>query len=470
MKIIYSFVAIILIPCQGITQSTAWSLKQCIDTGIQRNINLREGEVVNNVNAINLAQAKENLFPSFNITDAPGLNLGKTASTNGEYIPLNTTTNSFALTGNVTLYNGLQYQNTIRQDNYIYKAGIQNVETTKNNLSLSILNGYMQVLVGYEGVEIAESQIKTDQAQVDQTKIYVMAGKYPELNLLQIESQLANDKLAKVNAQNQLILAKVNLMQLMNLPVDYRFEVVRPGNIDSLLALTALKSDDVYTIAAGFLPQVQNAELSTKAYESGVKIAQALYYPKLSMSGSIRSSASTLAYDEYYAPANIGYVQDNPSEMVVGYQELAGYTNNGSNLWNQTNNNFNQFIGFTLTIPIFSNFIARNSVSIAKLNLQNAQLNEESVKITLRQTIEQAYTNLLAAAEQYNASKEALQSEARTFSDMENKYKVGLETATDYLIEESNYTKAQQNVVQAKYNYLLQVKLLDFYLGKSIIF
>jgi len=451
-------------------QNKAWTLKACIDTGIQRNIGLKQGQVSNNINAVNLKQSRDNLYPSLNLTDAPGFNFGKTQESNGTYVAQNTTSNAFALTGNVTLYNGLLNRNTINQNKYTYEAGLQGIETTKDNLSLSILTGYMQVLADYEGVDITETQIKTDEAQEAQTTIYVEAGKLTELNLLQIQSQLATDKLAKVNAQNQLILAKVNLMQLMNLPVDYSFEIERPSNIDSLLSPTALASDNIYNLAEGFLPQIKNAQLSTEATESGLKVAKSLFYPKLTMSGSIRTSGISLAYNEYYQAGPIGYVIPNPSELVTGYTVEENSSNNFSNLWQQSNNDFNQFIGFNLIVPIFTNYTARNSVAIAKLNIQNAELNEESVKIGLRQAIEQAYTNMLAAAEQYKASTELLQTEARTFGDMEKKYKIGLESATDYLVEESNYNKAQQNVVQAKYNYLLQVKLVDFYIGKPITF
>lgn len=461
----------VLFPVTNIfAQKKAWTLKECIDTGIQRNIGVKQGEVSNSINEINLKQAKENLYPSLNITDAPGYNFGKTQLATGAFVPLNTSSNAFALTGNFTLYSGMQLQNNIRENNFTYQAGIQNVETIKNNLSLNILTAYMQVLTDYEGVEIAQAQLKSDSTQVEQTKIYVMAGKYPELNLLQIESQLANDKLTKVNALNILTLAKVNLMQQMNLPVDYSFDVVCPAAIDSLLMVTAAASGAIFNTAEGFLPQIKNAELTTKATMAGMEVEKALYYPKLSLSGSIRSSATSIEYTENYIPSTVGYVDGLPAYPVEGYLAEEGYTNSTSNLWNQFNDNFNQFIGLNITIPIFNNFIARNSVNIARLNVQNAQLNEEQVKITLRQTIEQAYTNLLAAAEQYAASSEALRTEKETFFNMEKKYQVGLETATDYLVEESNYTKAQQNVAQAKYNYLFQVKLVDFYLDKPITF
>lgn len=447
-----------------------WTLKACIDTGIQRNISLQQSEVGNNINGVNLKQSKDNLYPAFNITDGPGFNFGKIQGASGSYVGMNTVTNSFALTGSVTLYNGLQYQNTINENDLVYKAGLQNIETIKDNISLNILSAYMLVLADYEGVEIAVAQIKSDSVQVNQAKIYVQAGKYPELNLLQVQSQLATDKLAKVNTLNQLLLAKVNLMQLMNIPVNYNFEVYRPTNIDSLLALTTLASSDIYKVASGFLPQIKNAELNMQAEQYAFKVAQSYFYPKLTMTCNIKSSGSSLGYTESYNEGTIGFANTNPIVPVTGYVPETSSSNNLSNLWQQFNFNFSQFLGLNLTIPLFTNFYARNSVEAAKLNIQNAQLNEESVKVTLRQTIEQAYTNLLASAEQYNAAKEALASEERTYLDMQKKFNVGLESATNYLVEQANYTKAQQNVTQAKFNYLLQVKVVDFYLGKPITF
>jgi outer membrane protein len=142
--------------------------------------------------------------------------------------------------------------------------------------------------------------------------------------------------------------------------------------------------------------------------------------------------------------------------------------NSFSNLWTQTNNDFNQVLGFNLTIPIFNNFQAKNTTAIAKINNQIAQLNRDAVSITLRQNIEQAYTQLLAAAAQYNASKEALETEALTYQNIEKKFNIGASDATDFLVEKANYLKAQQNVVQAKYTYLFKMKLIDFYIGKPI--
>ncbi len=451
-------------------QHKPWSLQACLDTGIRRNIQLRQQQTGADISRVELKQSIDNLYPSVNITDAPGYNFGKTQTVNGSWVSLNTASNAFAVSGSITLFDGFQLQNTIRESAYAYQSNLQTVESAKNTISLNIFTAYMQVLASYEGLKIVLSQLAADSQQVEETRVYVTAGKYPVLNLLQVQSTLANDRSAEKNAENQIILSKVNLMQLMNIPVDYTFDIVQPSGIDSILTITSLNSENIYNAAAGFLPQVKAAELNSRASESALEAAKALYYPKLVLNGSIRSSASSLNYTYTNFPATIGYVDGNPTLPVLGNYQEPGYSNTASNLWNQFNDNFNQYAGLDLVIPLFSNFTARNGVAIAKLNVQTAQLNQEAVNIALRQAIEQAYTGLLTSAEQYKASNEALISEAATFGNMKNKYETGAGSATDYLIEESNYTRAKQNVVQAKYNYLLQVKLIDFYLGKPLTF
>lgn len=460
------FLAFFYFPLKA--QNNLWTLKACIDTGIARNITVQQGQLSAQANKINLEQSKDNLWPDLNITDAPNFTFGKTQGTGGNYLGENTTANSFAITSNVTLFGGSELRNTIKQNQLIYDASQQGVEKMKNDVTLNILAGYLLVIASYDEVDIANSQLAADSIQVQETKVFVDAGKYPILNLYQVQSQQAADKYSKVNALAQLQLAKVNLMQLMDIPVVNNFDVTRPVVNDDSLMVTPLSPGDIDKTAEGFLPEIKNAELNSSAGEVGIKLAQSLYQPKLTLSAGIRTYGSTLAYQESYAPGTIGYLQSNPSELVTGLTASSSISNTYSNLWTQLNDNFNQGIGLSLTIPIFNNFQARNSTALAKINYINATLNEEQVKLTLRQSIEQAYTQLLVAAEQYNAAKEELKTEALTYTNMEKKYETGTSNATDLLVEKANYLKAQQNVVQAKYTYLFKEKLIGFYLGKPI--
>jgi len=450
-------------------QGKVWSLQSCIDTAINRNITVKQGQLNSQINEINLIQSKDNLWPNLNINDAPGFNFGKTENpSTGNYIDQSNTTNSFGINTNVNLYSGLQYQNTIKENKFIYDAGVQGVQKLKNDLTLNVLADYLQVIASYEQVDISISQLTTDTAQLIETKKWVDAGKYPILNLLQMQSQTAYDKYAKVNAETQLELAKVNLMQAMDIPVVSNFDIERPEVNDNALSVTALASADIYKAAEGFLPEIKNAQLNVNASETAIEVAKGLYQPKLTLSAGIRTSGTSLAYQEMYGPGDIGYLKSNPGDEVIGLTESATMTNDFSNLWSQLGYNFNQGISLNLTIPIFNNFQAKNTTAIAKINNQIAVLNEDAVGITLRQNIEQAYTQLIAAAAQYNAAKEELGTETLTYQNIEKKFEIGMSSATDFLVEKSNYLKAQQTVIQTKYTYLFKMKLIDFYVGKPI--
>ncbi len=466
---IYLIIAVVTtIAFPSIAQEKPWSLRQCIDTAIARNITLKQGQLTSNVNKVNLKQAKDNLYPNLNITDAPSLNFGKTETTSGTYVAQNTTTNSFALVSDFTLFDGFQYQYSVKQSSYVYQAGVQNVEKMKNDLTLNILAGYLQLIASYAQVDIAVSQLSSDSILTDRMSKLVSAGILPELNLYQMQSQTAADKFSKVNAETQLTLAKVNLMQLMDVPVLADFNVERPEITDNSLAVTLVTSTDIDKNAEGFLPEIKGAELNFNASEMAINVAKSLYMPRLILSGAVRTSGSTLGYQSYYQPGTIGYLQGNPADPVIGLTGYSTTNNSYSNLWNQSSNYFNEAIGLTLSIPLFNSFQARNSTAIARINSQSAKLNEEAVKLQLRQTIELAYAQLLAAAAQYAAAKEALATEMLTYNNIEKKFEIGLTNATDYLVEKSNLLKANQTIIQTKYNYLFKSKLIDFYLGKPI--
>ena len=219
------------------------------------------------------------------------------------------------------------------------------------------------------------------------------------------------------------------------------------------------------------MPEIISAALKTNASEVGVNIAQSLDYPKLSLGGALKSAFSS-AGSQYSSTIvtnpEIGYLQSNPNEKVIGLVPQTIVQKQNYPFGNQLKDNFGQILSLSLSVPIFNNYQGKYGIEKAKINLQSAKLNEESVKIQLRKTIEQAYTDLNAAVKNYAAAKEGYRSEEKAYNDMEKKYNLGLITATDFLIEKNNFEKSSLALVQAKYNYIFSVKILDFYQGKPI--
>jgi len=465
-------ILLLIIGIETNAQVKPWTLKECIDTAIVKNILLNQTQLTSKLNEINYDQAKANRYPDFSVTDGQSFNFGNSVNLyNDQSTRQNISSNNVALNGNITLYNGYQLKNTIKQSKYIYDAGNFDVEKIKNDITLDVVADFFQVLYSYKALEIARNQLSGTLTQVERTQKFVDAGKLAEGNLLQIQSQLATDKASVVSTENQLQLAKVTLMQLMNMPVIDNFEVDSISTKEPSF-VNINSTADIYKTSEGIMPEIKSAELKTKADETEIKIAQAISLPKLSLGGSLKtaySSGSNLfSTTTTYQQEDIGYLQSNPADQVLGLIPVTVTQKQNYPFSSQFKDNFSQGISLSLTIPVFTNYQAKYGIAKAKINLQNSQLIEQSVRDQLRKLIEQAYTDLIAAVKDYSAAQEILKSEQRSYSDLEKKYNLGLSTATDFLIEKNNYVKAQLSVIQSKFSYIFKSKIVDFYLGKPL--
>jgi outer membrane protein len=425
-------------------QQKAWTYQQCVDTAIRRNITLNQTRLTNEVNKINLTQSKANRIPSLGASVNEGVNFGNNIDpTTNQYVVQTFNSTNFGVSSSLILFNGLQNSRTIKQNGIIVDAGNYDIEKARNDVILSITTAYLQVLFSYEILDAARGQADATEAQVERTKKMVDAGKVPELNLFQIQAQLATDKLSVVNAQGQLDLAKVTLMQLMEVPVTDSFDVAKPVLVEPL-EITPGLNELLYQKALAVRPEISGASLRTSSALMDIKINQGLLWPRLNLGGNISTN----------------YAASSATNSTV----------NRDPFFYQMWNNLGAGLSLNLSIPIYSNRQFRSSIDQAKINALNTQLAEQNTKNQLRKNIEQASTDLKNAVKKYEASKEQLNSSEVSYKSVEKKYNVGLMTAIDYLIEKNNYNQALSSLIQAKYDYIFKNKILDFYEGKEITF
>ena len=459
--------------CLSIHAQKLWTLKACVDTAFKKNVALNQGIITSDINRHTLSQSKAALLPNLNLTDNPNFTKGYSIDPyTYQYTNQNLAINNLSLNSTVTLFNGYLLMNTVKQNKLVYEAGVQNIEKLKNDLRLNVLAAYMQVLMDYDAIDVAQAQVEEDNVQVEQTKKFVEFGKVAELNLFQIQSQLAADKLAKVNADNQLQLDKLTLLQLMEIPVRSNFEIERIALIDMLPEIP-IPTDEIQKIAEDIMPQIKSASLSSVAALYSLKMARSGWYPKLTMTGYLKtgysSLRSTVTEKTNYENQTIGYLNGNPAMPVIGEIPVTSMNSQKMDFQDQFKTNFSQAVGFGLTVPIFNNLQVACSVAVAKSNVKNAKLNQQQVRNDLRKSIETAYTNQVSSGKKLMATQEQMALEKETYREMEKKYAVGALDATSFLVEKNNYNKVAMSLIQAKYDYVLKAKIVDFYLGKPII-
>jgi outer membrane protein len=429
----------------------AWTLEECINYAIENNIQLKQAEVNARIAKSNYNQSKYNFLPSINGFASHDQNWGKTFSNDKlAYIDEAYYSGNFGISGDIDIFNGLNNIFTLQENKYTFLANQEEVEVEKNNITLQIVLAYLQVLYDQEILDVAENQIQTTRDQVAKTERMVEVGNQAKGSLLEIKAQLAQEKVNVTNAKSQLNLSLLNISQLLNLESANEFVVKKPEglNIDEINIASSI--DGIFETANAIMPEIKSAEYKLKSSELALKKA------KWSISPSLR--LSTVYYTRYSELANHPTLFDSdPTNDINDYifsDQIADFA-------------YTQ-VRISLSIPIFNKMTTHKTIHNAKLNVLNNEYTVELQEQTLYKKIQQAHADASGAYEGYLSNIEAAVSTKESFTYTEQKYNVGLVDIIEYKIAKNNYTKAQGDLLQAKYQYIFKTKILDFYKGEHI--
>jgi len=431
----FTFSIAIIGACQGNSligqQDSIWTLEKCINHALNRNIQVRKSELSNKQYQVYDEQAKAQRFPSANASISQNFNWSKSTATGVTGLTGNNGSNVSVNSG-VTIFNASKLTNLIKQADLSIESGRYSLETTKESISLNILDAYLQILYAEEQVQNAEKQIVSTKSQLDLAEERFMLKAISQSDFAQVKSQLASEKLTFANSQSQLLIAKVTLEQLMELPVTDNFKIAHPDIAESLNQNRVPDVKSVYETALGIKPQIKNAAINKEISSYDEKIARSGLFPTLSASAGISS----------------------------GYTSL-----NNSSYFGQINNSVYPSVGFSLSIPIYQKRQVKTSIAVAKIGYENADLSEIDTKNALRKSIEQACVDVTSAQIKYEASKENYSATLEAANLSDERFKQGVINSVDYLVSKTNLIVAESELLQSKYNLIVSYKIMDYYLG-----
>ncbi len=464
---------VILIPLISIGQVKKWTLEECIDEAIKNNLTVAQVANTNETNKVLILDAQGNRVPTLNANGSQNFQMGRSIDpATNQFEQLNYHTNTFSATSALTLFNGFQNLNIVKQARINYQSGSYDIAKAKNDVALSVTAGYLQVLLGYEQADNFGKQIQYTQAMVEKTQKQIDAGSLAEVNIYTIKSQLATDNYNYVNAQSQLLIYKVNLEQLMNMPVVDSFEIHRPVFTNIVNTDTALARQDVYNYALNNQPQIKSYALKSKSALVGLQIARGAAIPRLTFNSSISTnytSTGSLTTITGIQQKPIGYYLNGTSQEPV--YTNAPITGTSPYYFNQQlKNKVGETFSLNLVVPILNNFNIRANIMQAKVNLKLAKINEETQKMNLRKSIEQAYVDYTTSFANYKSSLNQFAAWEKSYNIAVRKLALGAFSNTDYLLDKNNYVQGQSIVVQAKYNFIFKNMVLNFYQGKPLSF
>ena len=432
----YCFVSIAF--AQQQEQQRIWTLTECIDYALEQNIQIQKYTLSNEILAEQLLQAKAARLPSLNASASQQFSSSKT------YVPstdifdnyVGSSGTSLGLQSSLTLFNGFKIENIIKYRSLLAQNGQYFLEYTKDNIRLQVLHAYISVLFAHEQVNNARIRIESTQELLKETETRVQLGAVSRLDYLQVKSQLASEKSTLTNAENNYTIAVLQLQQIMQLPQEQTLTIKQDYDIDSFLTFSEVSVSKLYQNSIQTKPIVKHALLQEEASMLSQKIARAEYLPQLSLRGSLSTSYNNSFYDLEFG--------------------------------NQIQNRITPSLGISLSIPIYANRSITTSVKIAEIQTKSAQLETLDTKNTLLKAIEQAYADYTSAFKQYEAAIEEYEAVEEAYQLATEKFNIGLLDPTQYFIQQTQATIAQNTMLQAKFSVVLYTKIVDYYAGIPI--
>lgn len=419
-----------------------WTLEKCIHYAIENNITIKQQEIVASNSSIAVQQHQWKQLPSVAASSNTSVSFGLSQDNSQFSSTQNSAiSGSFGIGAQATLFSGLNTFYTIAKSKIDLKSALMDMEKAKNDIALNVAAAYLQVLFDQEQVDNAARQVELTKSQVERTQKLVDAGNLSISNLLEIQSQAAQEEVNLVNAQNLLSIDYLSLKQLLELPFNMEISVYKPDHLEVNEAYAIGSPSSIFEQAQG-LPEIQSAELKVKSAETSIKIAKSGYYPSVSLSLNYGSS--------FFRPVD---------EMV--YSTM-------SPIHTQIKNNQSTSIGLGIRIPIFSSMQNNFNVRSARLGYTSAQLTLQQAKNLLYTQVLKAHTDAAGALKKYLATNKAFQSFSETFKSVEVKFNVGSANSIDYNTAKNNLSKSESEMLQAKFNYIFKTKILDFYKGVPI--
>ncbi len=413
---------------------TRMTLKECVEVATKNNLNIREAQINAESANVLFQQAKAQAFPNTQIFIDQGLRAGRSINRfDNTFINEVYNTNGVGIQSQVTVFNSFQIKNQARQNELLYQSSLKSVDAARNRMMVSLIQAYIQVLASQELLEVAKKQVETSKQQVERVNKQVEAGIVGNTTVFDIKSQLANDEFSLITSQNALQSARLILFQQMNLSPNRNVAFEALKDEINLYNIDNQEVERIFEQAVNVFPEIKSAEVRIKSFDSGIKAVRANAQPNVNLGGF---------FGAFFASSN----------KELNYLKQLDATRNGN-------------LNLSLGIPIAANLINKHRVNGVRIQQQLAENQLNTAKLQLRQSIEQSFQSFVNAAERYKVATDLVSILDQNVAAIESRINAGvlMNNSADYILARNNQVRAVSNVVQAKYEYILQKKILDFY-------
>ena len=421
-----------------------WTLRECIDYAMQNSITLKQAHLTKQTATETRKQSQAALFPSLSASSnqsfgyRPWQSSGMATVSNGTVNSSVTKTyynGTYGINASWTLWNGNQNHNQVKANKLSEEQAELKIEQSANSIQEQIAQLYVQILYMNEAIGVNRESLDASKKNEERGQEMVNVGKMSKADLAQLSAQRAMEEYNLVEAESNLANYKLQLKQLLEITGEQAFDVAMPTASDQQALASIPSVMSVYEQALTLRPEIKNTELALQASDVQLKIARAGYLPTLSMTGGVGTST----------------------------------TSNNSNKWGkQMKTNFDASAGIGISIPIFDQRKARTAVNKAKIQHEQALLDQQDQQKKLYSTIEGFWLDAQTNQEKFRAASATVESEQQSYDLLQEQFNLGLKNIVELLNGKVSLLQAQQSKLQSKYMTILKQQLLKFYQGETM--
>ncbi|WP_299118905.1 TolC family protein [uncultured Winogradskyella sp.] len=466
------YIIIFMMSLTGYAQDQSekrYSLEECISIALQNNLDLKSTNLLANSAKVNYQQSKANLLPSINGNFNLGVNDGRSIDPfTNDFINQELTFSNLGLSIDATIFNGFRLLNTAKQNRLNKKASDLEIEAAKQDLVLNVTLAYLQVLNARDVLELTKARLEATRKQLNIQKGFYENESGNPADYADILGQVANDETSILVSESSLNNAKLSLMRLLNLE--------EGGGIDTKnlildFEVYNLSADEVYLQALQNLATFKARELRVEAAKKGVSVAKSQFTPEISVFGGVNSNYSSAA--EIFTSTGTSIVETSDFVTVNGQDlpvmtEQTSFASNGIGYEDQLDNNLNTVIGVAVNVPLFNGFRAKNNVALEKIRVKESILDLERTHLDIKNVIAQVHFDMEAAYKRHQSLLKQVEAYEESYRINDIRFKNGVSNFLNYISSKNNLDNARVNLANAKYEYLLRVKILDYYRGTTV--
>ena len=464
------FIIILLFITTGLsaqnTENSRLSLEECIQLALDNNLNLKRSDLQAETEKLNFHGTKSQVLPSINGSYSYAINKGRSIDPyTNDVIDQQFSYSNAGLRLNAQIFNGFELRNSIQRDRYNMEAAEAEKEAAQQQLILEVTLAYFQVLNNRDLLDLVELRLESTRQQKDRLETLNDQGEGNPADYTDIKGQINSDQSAVISAENQLEQSKLNLAQLLNLDSEVNVEEFHAL---PKMEIYGLSAEEIFSESLENLEVFNGQRLRVNAAEENVAVARSLFAPEISLFAQLNTNYSSLASllnetgnqivetGQFITINDVNYaVRTNQSQF--SQQDIPYF--------DQLNNNLSSVAGLSVNIPIFNGFRAKRSVSLKKIQLEDARLKLENTENEYLQAIKQAHNDMQAAYENYYILQEQVQSYEESYRVNEIRFENGVSNIVEYIISKNNLDASRINLANAKYEFLIRVKILDYYRG-----